>query len=293
MITAERFSEPDTIYLYLTSKCNAACSFCSGHDRMLAADTPLSVQKGLLLEALERYPNIVNFNWSGGEPLLAWNRLVELYGLIKEKRPNARHTMVTNGIKLRRKHLEILREFGNVNVSIDGFECGERPLRAFLKERAYEAFEVMKELGSLGIVSSWAVVRRDQLDDPLWWEDLALLHRSFYHYGMKCMNIQIDKHMTKPLNSEQVDNLLAGLAELGEALERLNFNTGGDLRTMVERIFDTPCNECSKVLEIDSSGRMGQTPNTEVVIQGGCNELAKAIGVEAYTRLLAYFGERR
>lgn len=284
MIVQERFSQPDTIYVFLTSKCNHECSFCSGHDRMMAADSSEDVQIKLIEEALAKFPDVRSFNWSGGEPLLAWKRFQHLHDFIDAARPGAEHSLMTNGVKLRWKHYERLKDFKTVNVSIDGLKRGERPLEVFLRERAFEAFEVVKELNNAG---TWAVVTREQLEYPDWYEDLLELHDAIYHLGFKYHNIQIDKHMIAPLTERHVDNFLAGYDKIRNAINTLD-GLNGDFRPCsIERIFNSPCNRCSTVYEIDSSGRTGQTPNAEVVVQNGCNELAKAIGAEAYNRILA------
>lgn len=284
MIVEERYSQPDTIYVFLTSKCNHQCSFCSGHDRMLEADSTEDVQVRLIEEALVKFPDVRSFNWSGGEPLLAWKRFERLHDLIDAARPGAEHSLMTNGVKLRWKHFERLRTFKTVNVSIDGLKRGERPLEVFLHERAYEAFEVIRALDNVG---TWAVVTREQLENPNWYEDLLELHDAVYHLGFKYHNIQIDKHMSAPLTPQLVDNFLAGYDKIRGALNTLDGRSGEFRPCSIERIFNSPCNRCSTVYEIDSSGRTGQTPNAEVVVQNGCNELAKAIGAEAYQRILA------
>ncbi|MCT7475956.1 4Fe-4S cluster-binding domain-containing protein [Escherichia coli] len=59
----------------------------------------------------EKNPDIGEIHWTGGEPLLAQRKIEDFVNELKESHPNLRHHMYTNGLKMRKSHLLLLKQF--------------------------------------------------------------------------------------------------------------------------------------------------------------------------------------
>ena len=242
-------------------------------------DSPREFQRERILEALEANPTITEIQWTGGEPLLATRKIEAFVDELKVIRPELKHQLYTNGLKMRKTHLPLLKQFDNVYVSIDGFESSERPFKRFINDRSHEALEAIYELNN---VHTWAVLTRDRLADKRWHEDIIQLHNAIYHYGFRTMTLLLDAKMPKPLSPDHVMNFIYGYFRIQENIERLNVSNARECGFIVSKVFDNGCNICSESLWINADGGEHQLKNAPNVLESGCNQLAFSIGVEAY-----------
>jgi len=98
----------------VTNKCNENCKFCF---RKLCNDNSLEQNKKIADNILQI--GIDKITFSGGEPLL-YESLFELAKYIKEKSPNTKLSITTNGILLNDDNLKLIYEmFDNISLSID------------------------------------------------------------------------------------------------------------------------------------------------------------------------------
>ena len=278
-VSDKLYSNPRTLNVITTSKCNLDCSFCGGAYYMHREDTTTEVQKESIIEALENNPTITNIQWSGGEPLLATRKIDTLIEEIREKYPRCEHYLYTNGLKMRKSHLPLLKGFDSIFFSMDGFKESERPFMRIIEEKQYEVLETIYELKN---IRTWAVLTRERIGDKRWYEDIIALHNHIYHYGFCEMSLVLDKNMPKPLSPDHVMNFIYGYFRIQENIERLNVLNSRDCGFIVNRFFDQACNVCSESLRIDADGEENQLKNVPITTKAGCNQLASSIGVEAY-----------
>lgn len=263
-----------------TAKCNMDCSFCKGAVYMQRSDTSTDVQMETMVNAIKEHHEIQNFVWGGGEPLLALKRVKELVEVAREMKPDASHQFLTNGRKLRLKHVDYLQTFNRVTVSIDGYEKGERTLVGFLEENAYEAFEAMAKLDNM---DTWSVVTNKQFWNPRWHEDIIKLHNAIHHLGFATVGILFDKCMEEELFTDQVLNFTYGYKRIRENIEELNRKHGTNTTINVPNFFNHyACNNCSEMGRVEPDGNFDRDTNCEWIVETGCNFLAGKMGKAAY-----------
>ncbi|EBO6938129.1 radical SAM protein [Salmonella enterica] len=289
-ISSELYDPPTILSVVATSKCNLDCSFCGGAYYMDREDTSREFQREEILSALEKNPSIEEINWTGGEPLLAQRKIEDFINELKVIRPNLRHRLYTNGLKMRKAHLPLLKQFDTIFVSIDGYEKSERPFLNFVKDGNHEALEVLYELDNY---HSWAVLTRDQLGDKRWYEDVIELHRALYHYRPGSLTLLFDAMMLKPLSPDHTMNFMYGFWQLQDNIERLNVQNGTSCGVAISKMFDTKCNTCSEVLWLNADGTQEQIQNAPEILDVGCNRLARSIGVDAYNYINRVISAKR
>lgn len=114
----------------LTMRCNLDCTYCyrDKSDKRL-------IEPAILRRIVDRLATLSGgpfvLQVYGGEPLMAWGRIVELMAYVKSKGYPMQLTMETNGALLTRERARQLKEWGaTVGVSLDGppeFQNRSRP----------------------------------------------------------------------------------------------------------------------------------------------------------------------
>lgn len=272
--------------MIVTNKCNLDCSFCGGDYYMSSSE---DVGKKALLEstlaAVKDNEQLDEMLWLGGEPLLAMSKIEGIFPAVKALRPELRHDFMTNGLRLRLEHVELLSQFQRVTVSIDGFRQSERPLMGFIEGGHHEAFEALAKLPNK---RTWAVITRDQLNNPRWHEDILELHKAIYHLGWESMSLTFDTGMTKPLSPDHILNFTWGYKRLLEQVRALNHQNGKNTAMIVEKFFDhEKCTKCSQtlLLKADGEGSPFEDINHGRELVTGCNKMASILGHDAYQYL--------
>jgi hypothetical protein len=110
--------------IYLTYLCPANCTFCPApfkNDQIISA---FGKDKKIILDYL--YGNDFNgIGFSGGDPLLKFDRLVEWLDFFKSKLPHYYFWAYTSGITVTKKQLQILSERGldelRFNIAATGY----------------------------------------------------------------------------------------------------------------------------------------------------------------------------
>ncbi|ECF3006228.1 radical SAM protein [Salmonella enterica subsp. enterica serovar Enteritidis] len=279
-------SSATMIDIALTSKCNLNCSFCGGAAHMAKGDVSKTKHKEAMVDIIKENPQVEEFLWTGGEPLLAYQKLVDFVGEAREQVPSAKHLLFTNGRKLKPSQLDFLKTFDRIIVSIDTYEGGERSLMAFVEEGAQEAFEVMYELDN---VVTWGVLTREHVSKPRWFEDTMRLHSALHHLRLGAMTLTFDKLMPKPLNQDHVLNFIYGYKQIEDQMRYLNSVNGINTVFRLEKFFDhTNCNACGQLKLVEPNGDIKHNENVEFYVNSGCNAMAQIIGVEAYKYLHNY-----
>lgn len=103
--------------------CNYSCSYCLQRAEVDQAAQSTTKDAQMFLFHLDKWlkskPNRIEF-W-GGEPLLYWNKIVVLHQALKEKFPEAKYLIITNGALLSTEIVDYLVEHQfSVCISHDG-----------------------------------------------------------------------------------------------------------------------------------------------------------------------------
>lgn len=114
-------AKPRSIVLSLTQDCNLACDYCFVRHRGVKPDVMTVETARLALDMLD--PRRQSISFFGGEPFVAWQRLVEIVEIAEGMFDKPRFNITTNGTLLSRESLRFLdaHNFGMI-VSLDGPE---------------------------------------------------------------------------------------------------------------------------------------------------------------------------
>jgi Arylsulfatase regulator (Fe-S oxidoreductase) len=123
-----QLSKFDSSYLALTivptAACNFNCSYCYETDRPEIYMDDLTENK--IIEFIKSYSEInrLRVTWYGGEPLLAFDRIVSLTKKIKALNINYEAYMISNGYLLNNEVIEQLEDLSisGLQITLDGLE---------------------------------------------------------------------------------------------------------------------------------------------------------------------------
>jgi len=158
-------SRPVVLTLFLTHECNLRCTYCYVHDKRRHT-MPAEIGKKAIDLALTLAKDRLQVSFFGGEPLIEWDRLVELHDYAAERmaergvRPI--FAVTTNGMLLSDKRLEWIQEKGiRVGFSIDGnraaqdaTRCGPKGKSSYDKtaDRLRAAAKALPDLQTISVV---------------------------------------------------------------------------------------------------------------------------------------------
>jgi len=251
---------------------------------MVKGDVSRKTHEEAMMELLKKNPGVDEIIWTGGEPLLAYRKLVESVETMRAERPSAIHYLFTNGRKLRLEQVEFLKTFHRVVVSIDGYEDDARGLMDFARTGDTEAFEVMAQLDN---VILWSVLTREKIGDMRWHEGMMKMQDAIHHLGFIGMNYLFDNQMKKVLSPDHVLNFVYGFERLQDNMRRLNRINKRDTIIKLEKFFEMDaCNVCSEIIVSQPNGDLQVPENVEMVVDRGCNKIALAIGEHAYRYIM-------
>lgn len=283
-LTKDVYSPAKTINVALTAKCNLNCAFCAGEMHMVKGDVSRKTHEEAMMELLKKNPEVEEIIWTGGEPLLAYKKLVESVEMMRAERPSATHYLFTNGRKLRLEQVPFLKTFHRVVVSIDGYDDEERGLLDFARSGDTEAFEVMAQLDN---VILWSVLTREKIGNMRWHEGMLKMQDAIHHLGFIGMNYLFDNQMKKVLSPDHVLNFIYGFERLQDNMRRLNRINRQNTIIKIEKFFDADvCNACSEIIVSQPNGDVQVPENVPIVVDRGCNKIANAIGEDAYTYIM-------
>jgi MoaA/NifB/PqqE/SkfB family radical SAM enzyme len=129
-------SRPKAIHVTLTYKCNMKCRFCYQHH----FQNQWSLPSGSCEQIMKLFPYLQNFVWQGGEAYLHPN--FEKMLLKSTEFPNMQQTLITNGMFINEKWIEIFSRIHDFHLVI--------PVESVQKEvyenlRAGGSFELLKK----------------------------------------------------------------------------------------------------------------------------------------------------
>lgn len=109
-----------------TLDCNFRCAYCYEKDRIKPVYMDDETENKIIefIGKNHRKTESLNIEWFGGEPLLAFNRIVSLTGRIKKLGIDFESGLTTNGFLLTTDKIDFLKELGisKIQITIDGTE---------------------------------------------------------------------------------------------------------------------------------------------------------------------------
>lgn len=143
--------------LVLTKDCNMDCIYCvqCGKKRTIKDDAIINeyTPKELCKLFPENAPSDIVF--FGGEPLLKFDYMVEFTKLLKEKNPDVKFSVVTNGSLLTMEKVKLINDLGiRVTISHDGI-CYEKTRRnKDILQTKGKIIAAIKKLGFICVISN-------------------------------------------------------------------------------------------------------------------------------------------
>ena len=139
--------------MMVTTRCNMQCTYC------IAMDLPkYDMTKEIGISAIDYFiylsegAEVLDFIFTGGEPLLNYPKLKELieYSVAKtnEKGMGAKISIKTNGTLIKKEYVEVFKRYkSTLFISIDGREADHNKYRVLQTEKSYkQVVENMKLL---------------------------------------------------------------------------------------------------------------------------------------------------
>jgi uncharacterized protein len=144
---------PRTLQIYFTNRCNLDCTYCSS--RRLREQDRRTLPLESVLRAVDLYVSRLrgaacSVNFTGGEPLLAYDTLSAAVDRIRRDHPKVEPTLVTNGTLLEPGPVASLLDRGvRISVSLDGDRAANDLQRRFKDSGASVFDEVERRLARL------------------------------------------------------------------------------------------------------------------------------------------------
>jgi len=111
--------------IFLTYLCNAECQFCPAPHKDDRTFSDAGNKKEIILEHIQE-KGYEGISFSGGEPLLVFDRLVEWLEYFRKHLPSCYYWLYTNGLKVDARKLTILADLGldeiRFNIAATGYD---------------------------------------------------------------------------------------------------------------------------------------------------------------------------
>ena len=107
-----------SIMILVNNFCNLNCSYCFENSHL---NKPENLNDSVISYILENVKLKNDITFTGGEPLLSFNKIQELCDCLDNKKVNANYSIVTNGLNLDESILNYLDKYKfEVQISLDG-----------------------------------------------------------------------------------------------------------------------------------------------------------------------------
>jgi uncharacterized protein len=144
----------ETGYLELTINptlhCNFACPYCFEENKPAIYMT--DEVENALIEFIEKQKGInrLHITWFGGEPLMAFDRMVSITNRVKQMSIKYTSKIITNGFLLNDKIIEKLEDMNisNIQITIDGLQ-DEHDKKRYLLSGAGTFDKIIKNIDNL------------------------------------------------------------------------------------------------------------------------------------------------
>ncbi len=222
-VDGEMHSDIRMLILALTGACNFRCTYCYA-----SAQTPVKIPRAALRWALDLAgasgnPFVVQF--TGGEPLLAFERLVYAVNYIREKKYPATLQIQTNASLVTPTIAKYLAaEKIGVGVSLDGGVEANDAARQY-PDRSGTATDIMRGLQILAqegvAVGMTCVVGAHNIDSLQSVVDMAYYAGNVRKLGFDLLRPQGRAHSQSVVSEEEMATALRAVMQRADELERL------------------------------------------------------------------------
>ncbi|MDD5494137.1 MAG: radical SAM protein [Dehalococcoidia bacterium] len=121
-----------------TLDCNFRCTYCYEKDRIKPVYMTDETENALIefIEQKSKGGKELRIQWFGGEPLLAYERIVSISRKINKLNINYESAIITNGYLLNLEKIELLKELkiDKIQITIDGMEETHNKRRPHLRD---------------------------------------------------------------------------------------------------------------------------------------------------------------
>jgi len=139
-----------TIQINVTESCNLACKYCYMHNRNNQLPQEVINRIDYVVERISQILNVDKFHVSffGGEPLLKFDLVLELYDRLKDHRLVNGFVIITNGLLLDDEKVDFIKRSGvGVSFSFDGLWTPiQRPQKNSTNDNLLEIYESKKDI---------------------------------------------------------------------------------------------------------------------------------------------------
>lgn len=267
-----RKEEEYHIMVLPTYQCNLRCWYCiQDHSNIIMSDRIINKVKDLIANQIKREEiKRVRLSWFGGEPLLAYNVILELTRSAKQLSEDAGKEfyseITTNGTLLNRKRIESLKDvgIGCYQITIDGDKTTHDSIKVLAKGSAF-----VKTLENINIIAE---------STP------CILRFNYTHENLKPQSITEDlKQRIRKENRKNVTFMLYKVwQESQEDIKETEVNKLVNLSTEIGlRAMQPTCNLCYADQKhfhcVFPNGKVGKCDNTHPLKAKGEIEAGEVI----------------
>ncbi len=209
-----------TAWFHITDKCNLRCSYCYlPHEPLsISLQTATHCMDRLFASAIKYQSTRVGVKYAGGEPLIEWDRLLEISKYAKKLSQiysiDLHELIITNATLLDKQKLHTIKELKlNLTISYDGYGANSRPY-VNGKSSSNDVLESIKLALDCGVKPNISIVVNNYNIDGL---------ESFIEFIQKeSLNFKINLSRTNIHSKDgvlQEDKIIAGMKKIFKAIE--------------------------------------------------------------------------
>lgn len=206
------------LILALTGQCNLNCSYCYASNQ-IQQSMPWSIAEQAL-QYITEYSGTPTIQFTGGEPLLAWDLLVKCVEWLEYHKFKAKLQIQTNATLLDEQKIDFIKKYQiGIGVSLDGFADSNainRPYKDFSDSTTdtIKGIQLLSSAGiEIGITTVVNTITVERLDKVI---DLAFYLENVRQVGFNLVRPQ-GRGKEEPLITEQI--LEAGVHKMLNRLE--------------------------------------------------------------------------
>lgn len=214
------------VVLWVTSRCNLKCKYCYASAAKEQVDMSFETARAVI----DYFKNkSMKIQFAGGEPLLNFNLIKEIYDYIKKKGYKASFQMQTNGTLI---DYDIAKDIAGMNISLGVSMDGSPDINEFLRGKTNQVVQGIRYLARAGIttnlncvVSSYNINRLSEM------ADLALYFGNISAIGLDLLrNTGRAKENIESLGTVTSRDLEKSVRELHSRCELLYALSGKKIR---------------------------------------------------------------
>lgn len=145
-----------SVVLWVTEDCNLRCKYCY----VKAGEKKNYMDRDTFIKAMDLVKkNNFKLQIAGGEPLMNFNLIEQIYDYLQNNKPGIRVNMQTNGTLITK---EIAKKIKKMNIGVGISLDGPPEINDKLRGKTLETLNGIKELGSQGVMVNLNCVVTDE-----------------------------------------------------------------------------------------------------------------------------------